>query len=93
MPACRPLRRRRVQLLGPFFSSPRDVTAAIQAAAGLLRVPRASLGIAAASKGAVAGRLLLRPRPGEAWADCSLTGPGGRPIPGDVGAVEAMSLR
>lgn len=89
MPACRP----GCQLLGPFFSSPRDVTAAIQAAAGLLRLPRASLGIAAASKGAVAGRLLLRARPGEAWADCSLTGPAGRSIPGEVGAVDAMRLR
>ncbi|KAF8066174.1 SPO11-2 [Scenedesmus sp. PABB004] len=81
-------------LLGPpYFAAPRHVTSAITAALGLLRVPRASLGIAAASKGAVAGRLLLRPRPGEPWQDCSLVGPAGRAIPGEVGAIDAMALR
>eukprot|EP00879_Flechtneria_rotunda_P028392 GHRR01030499.1.p2 GENE.GHRR01030499.1~~GHRR01030499.1.p2 ORF type:complete len:167 (+),score=61.40 GHRR01030499.1:105-605(+) len=59
----------------------------------MLRVPRTALGISAASKGAVAGRLLLMARPGEAWQDCSLTGPAGRAIPGEVGAIEAMSMR
>jgi hypothetical protein len=51
----------RAQLVGrPGFSRPRDVTSAIQAALGLLRVPRSALGISAASKGAVAGELRWR---------------------------------
>lgn len=84
----------RLQLLGPpFFNHSRDLKTALQAALALLRVPRSSLGIAAASKGAVAGRLLLRCRPGEAWQDCSLTGPAGRAIPGEVGAIQAMQMR
>ncbi len=84
----------RLQLLGPpFFSRPRDVTTAIQAALTLLRVPRSALGIGAASKGAVAGRLLLRPHAGAPWQDCSQCGPGGHAIPGDAAAVAAMSLR
>ncbi|KAF6253724.1 Spo11/DNA topoisomerase VI subunit A [Scenedesmus sp. NREL 46B-D3] len=81
-------------LLGPpFFNHSRDLKTALQAALALLRLPRSSLGIAAASKGAVAGRLLLRCRPGEAWQDCSLTGPAGRAIPGEVGAIQAMQMR
>eukprot|EP00775_Hariotina_reticulata_P005622 gene5622-5861_t len=77
----------------PFFNSQRDLTAAINTALTLLKVPRAALGIAAASKGAVAGRLLLRAHPAEAYQDCSLTGPAGRAIPGDVAAIGAMSIR
>jgi DNA topoisomerase VI subunit A len=83
-----------LQLLGPpFFNHNRDLKTALQAALALLRLPRSSLGIAAASKGAVAGRLLLRCRPGEAWQDCSLTGPAGRAILGEVGAIQAMQMR
>lgn len=83
-----------LQLLGPpFFSHSKQLTSAIHTALALLRLPRAALGIAAASKGAVAGLLLLRARPGEAWQDCSLTGPSGRAIPGEVGAVQAMQMR
>lgn len=40
-----------------------------------------------------AGCLLLRPRPGDAWVDCRSVGPSGRPIPGEVGAVDATALR
>lgn len=44
------------QLVGrPGFERPRDVTSAIQSVLGMLRLPRAALGISAASKGAVAG--------------------------------------
>lgn len=83
-----------LQLTGPpFFNSQRDLTATVNTTLSLLRVPRTALGIAAASKGAVAGRLLLRAHPGEAYQDCSLTGPAGRAIPGDVGAIDAMSIR
>jgi hypothetical protein len=40
-----------------------------------------------------AGCLLLRGRPGEAWVDCRAVGPSGRPIPGEVGAVDGTALR
>lgn len=39
------------------------------------------------------GCLLLRPGPGEAWVDCRSVGSSGRPIPGEVGAVDATAFR
>lgn len=45
-----------VQLVGrPGFQCTRDVSDAICSVLGVLRVPRAALGISASSKGAVAG--------------------------------------
>jgi hypothetical protein len=41
----------------PAFSTPGEVNAALQDAVALLRVPRSSLGITCASKGAVVGKV------------------------------------
>ena len=59
----------------------RDVNEAVMDAVALLRVPRSALGIIASSRGAVAGRLLLRDCAESAWVDCSQLGVQGDRVP------------
>ncbi|KAI8462718.1 MAG: Spo11/DNA topoisomerase VI subunit A [Monoraphidium minutum] len=81
-------------LLGPpLFPNAAAVTAAIQGAASLLRVPRGSLGIACSPRGAAAGAVALREGPGGAWVDCGALGVAGYAIPGELAAVERISFR
>lgn len=69
------------------------VNAAVQDAVALLRVPRACLGVACAPRGAAAGLIQVRDGPGGAWTDCSKLGMGGYAIPGELAAVERLTLR
>ena len=50
---------------------------AIQDCVALLRVPRSALGICCSSRGAVAGRLMLKERPNAPWLDCTTLGSDG----------------
>jgi hypothetical protein len=87
-------RARAAQLVGPpLFPTAASVTAALQDAVALLRVPRASLGVACSPRGAAAGRLALRDGPGGAWTDCGALGMAGYAIPGELAAVERLSFR
>jgi DNA topoisomerase VI subunit A len=56
------------------FKHPRDVGTAIQDVIALLRVPRASLGITCAARGAVAGALRIRDHDAAPWQDCTSLG-------------------
>lgn len=75
------------------FPNAPAVNAAIQDVVSLLRVPRACLGIACSSRGAVAGLVSVRGGPGGAWVDCGALGMAGWAIPGELAAVERLSFR
>lgn len=64
-----------LQLLRPpLFTSAGALKSAVQDAVALLRVPRSSLGITAAGRGAVAGLVSLQEGPTAPWQDCSTVG-------------------
>ena len=70
----------------------KQVQEAVGEVAGLLWCPRHSLHIHTASRGVVAGALLVHNAPNDVWLDCSFERAGGHPVPGDVGAVLSMRL-
>lgn len=76
------------------FNCPRDVNESILDVAVMLQAPRASLNILCASRGAVAGRLVLFGHPDalESTMDCSSFGSQGVAIPGDPAAIEAVGI-
>jgi DNA topoisomerase VI subunit A len=75
------------------FPNAAAVNSAIQDVVALLRVPRASLGLACSSRGAVAGLVHVRQGSGGAWIDCARQGMAGWAIPGELAAVERLSFR
>ncbi|XP_074572139.1 meiotic recombination protein SPO11-2-like [Curcuma longa] len=74
-----------------YFTSQDQVNRAVQDVVALLQCTRHSLGIMAASKGAVVGRLLLE-EPGEQTVDCSMLGQAGYAITGDLYALNRLVL-
>jgi meiotic recombination protein SPO11 len=77
------------------FRSAADVSAALQDAVALLRVPRSSLGVACCGKGAVAGAALsVREAGAGPWLPCGPSAaPSGRALPGGTAAAAAWALR
>uniref|UniRef100_A0A453RX74 Topoisomerase 6 subunit A/Spo11 TOPRIM domain-containing protein n=1 Tax=Aegilops tauschii subsp. strangulata TaxID=200361 RepID=A0A453RX74_AEGTS len=74
-----------LQLSAPCQSNhPRDVVS-------LLRCTRQSLGIMASSRGALIGRLVLH-EPEEEHIDCSILGPSGHAITGDLNQLSRLNL-
>uniref|UniRef100_A0A0D9X4K9 DNA topoisomerase (ATP-hydrolyzing) n=1 Tax=Leersia perrieri TaxID=77586 RepID=A0A0D9X4K9_9ORYZ len=66
-----------------YFSCQRLVNQTVQDVVSLLRCTRQSLGIMASSRGALIGRLVLH-GPDEEHVDCSILGPSGHAITGDM---------
>ncbi|KAL8543576.1 hypothetical protein ACS0TY_004224 [Phlomoides rotata] len=75
-----------------FFTSQSQVNRSIQDLVALLRCSRYSLGIMAASRGAVAGRLLLQ-EPNQDVVDCSACGSSGYAISGDLDLLEKLVMK
>ncbi|TVU42861.1 hypothetical protein EJB05_09284, partial [Eragrostis curvula] len=74
-----------------YFSCMRHVTQTIQDVVSLLRCTRQSLGIMASSRGALIGRLILH-EPDEEHIDCSILGPSGHAITGDLNLLSKLKL-
>jgi DNA topoisomerase VI subunit A len=82
------------QLVDPaLFPNAAAINAAIHDVVALLRVPRASLGLACSSRGAVAGLVQVREGPSSAWVDCARLSMAGWAIPGELAVVERLSFR
>ncbi|KAJ4712004.1 meiotic recombination protein SPO11-2 [Melia azedarach] len=75
-----------------YFTSQLQVNRTIQDVVALLRCSRYSLGIMAASRGLVAGRLLLQ-EPNHEAVDCSACGSSGYAISGDLNILEKLVMR
>ncbi|KAL6658989.1 hypothetical protein ACP70R_003029 [Stipagrostis hirtigluma subsp. patula] len=75
-----------------YFSCQRHVNRTIQDVVSLLRCTRQSLGVMASSRGALIGRLVLH-EPDEENIDCSILGPSGHPITGDLNILSKLILR
>eukprot|EP00210_Caulerpa_lentillifera_P005070 g4843.t1 len=76
----------------PVFCSLNDVTEAVSDVCCLLQVPRSSLNICCASKGAVAGIVQIKDVHSDSWKDCTRVGSMGYPIPGDAIEVQQMQI-
>lgn len=87
-----PKRPRQLVDRSRLFASAASVSAAVQDAVALLRVPRARLGITCSARGAAAGPLSVRDGAGP-WVDCGSLGAAGWAIPGELAAVERLSFR
>lgn len=74
-----------------YFSCQRHVNQTIQDVVSLLRCTRQSLGIMASSRGALIGRLVLH-EPEEEHIDCSILGPSGHAITGDLNQLSRLNL-
>lgn len=74
-----------------YFTCQRHVNQTIQDVVSLLRCTRQSLGIMASSRGALIGRLLLHEPEGE-HIDCSILGPSGHAITGDLNQLSKLNL-
>lgn len=74
-----------------YFSCQRHVNQSIQDVISLLRCTRQSLGIMASSRGALIGRLVLN-EPEEEHIDCSILGPSGHAITGDLNKLSKLNL-
>ncbi|KAM0869376.1 hypothetical protein ACQ4PT_040709 [Festuca glaucescens] len=74
-----------------YFSCQRHVNQSIQDVVSLLRCTRQSLGIMASSRGALIGRLVLH-EPEEERIDCSILGPSGHAITGDLNELGKLNL-
>ncbi|GJN39629.1 hypothetical protein PR202_gb28760 [Eleusine coracana subsp. coracana] len=74
-----------------YFSCMRHVTQSIQDVVSLLRCTRQSLGIMASSRGALIGRLILH-EPDEEHIDCSILGPSGHAITGDLNLLSKLKF-
>ncbi|GJN12403.1 hypothetical protein PR202_ga30677 [Eleusine coracana subsp. coracana] len=70
-----------------YFSCMRHVTQSIQDVVSLLRCTRQSLGIMASSRGALIGR-----EPDEEHIDCSILGPSGHAITGDLNLLSKLKF-
>ncbi|KAG9452965.1 hypothetical protein H6P81_005869 [Aristolochia fimbriata] len=75
-----------------YFDSQAQVNKTVQDVVALLRCCRHSLGIIASSRGAVIGRLLLQ-EPNQEVVDCSVLGPSGYAICGDLSLVKELVLQ
>jgi hypothetical protein len=74
---CSLLSQHLMQVIQPLQSCQQGLNQALPAAQDISRimsVPRASLGITCASKGAVAGWLYIRDTPASVWQDCTACG-------------------
>ncbi|KAI8569670.1 hypothetical protein RHMOL_Rhmol02G0295400 [Rhododendron molle] len=89
-----------------YFTSQLQVNRAIQDVVALLRCSRYSLGIMASSRGAVAGRMLLKSKlhfaapeffcvrePNQEVLDCSACGSSGYAISGDLNLLEKLVMK
>ncbi|VAI87916.1 unnamed protein product [Triticum turgidum subsp. durum] len=74
-----------------YFSCQRHVNQTIQDVVSLLRCTRQSLGIMASSRGALIGRLMLHEAE-EEHIDCSILGPSGHAITGDLNQLSRLNL-
>ncbi|KAH6825049.1 sporulation 11-2 [Perilla frutescens var. hirtella] len=75
-----------------YFTSQSQVNRSIQDLVALLRCSRYSLGIMAASRGIVAGRLMLQ-EPNQGVIDCSACGSSGYAISGDLNLLENLVMK
>lgn len=71
------------------FASSQDVNNAIRDAANALGLAREDLNIICSSRGAIAGRLLLRSSPAQPWIDCTSQI---YAIPGDCSIMSGLSF-
>lgn len=76
-----------------YFTSQSQVNRSIQDLVALLRCSRYSLGIMAASRGIVAGRLMLQKEPSQDIIDCSACGSSGYAISGDLNIIENLVMK
>uniref|UniRef100_A0A0E0EI30 DNA topoisomerase (ATP-hydrolyzing) n=1 Tax=Oryza meridionalis TaxID=40149 RepID=A0A0E0EI30_9ORYZ len=74
-----------------YFTCQRHVNQTVQDVVSLLRCTRQSLGIMASSRGALIGRLVLRGAE-EEHIDCSILGPSGHAITGDLNVLSKLML-
>ncbi|XP_062194844.1 meiotic recombination protein SPO11-2 isoform X1 [Phragmites australis] len=74
-----------------YFSCMRHVNRTIQDVVSLLRCTRQSLGVMASSRGALIGRLIVH-EPKEEHIDCSILGPSGHAITGDLNLLSKLNL-
>ncbi|KAG8046535.1 hypothetical protein GUJ93_ZPchr0008g13342 [Zizania palustris] len=74
-----------------YFSCQRHVNQTVQDVVSLLRCTRQSLGIVASSRGALIGRIELL-GPEEEHVDCSILGPSGHAITGDLNLLRKFSF-
>uniref|UniRef100_A0A0E0I7D8 DNA topoisomerase (ATP-hydrolyzing) n=1 Tax=Oryza nivara TaxID=4536 RepID=A0A0E0I7D8_ORYNI len=72
-----------------YFTCQRHVNQTVQDVVSLLRCTRQSLGIMASSRGALIGRLVLQ-GPEEEHVDCSILGPSGHAITGDLNVLSKL---
>uniref|UniRef100_J3MQI6 Meiotic recombination protein SPO11-2 n=1 Tax=Oryza brachyantha TaxID=4533 RepID=J3MQI6_ORYBR len=72
-----------------YFSCQRHINQTVQDVVSLLRCTRQSLGIMASSRGALIGRIVLQGL-GEEHVDCSILGPSGHAITGDLNVLSKL---
>ncbi|PKA50130.1 Meiotic recombination protein SPO11-2 [Apostasia shenzhenica] len=74
-----------------YFDSPTVVYRAVQDVVALLRCSRHSLGIMASSRGSIVGRLSIKEPDGNV-IDCSVLGPAGHAITGDLNLLSKLDF-
>ncbi|GBG75251.1 hypothetical protein CBR_g19885 [Chara braunii] len=75
-----------------YFENQTDANSAIQDCVALLRCSRQSLGIIAASRGAVIGRLWIKEKPDGNWIDCTKVSSEGKVIAGNIESLNNWKL-